>query len=107
MTTYSLELPEASFPDYTYSTFLDGIEYRLNFKYYTRKGLGWHIKFFDKEGELLIGSTKLIANVNLFYPHTREALPKGSLVLNALFDGVGEIPTLENLSTHFGLFYDA
>jgi len=108
MTEFVLELPTASLPNYSYTTALDGKEYKFNFIYNVRME-SWYLNIYKLDGTLLIAGVRLVPWLDLTYIHTKVELPLGNLYLLPLTTDYPASPviTLENLSTDFELVYNS
>ena len=101
-----LELPTATFPDYSYTTSLDGKEYKFRYQYNVRE-VSWALSISLVDGTPLLYGCKLVPWIDLLLPYTREDLPLGTLILIPIASSYPYSPdiTLENLSEQFFLSY--
>jgi hypothetical protein len=81
---------------WTQRTNLDGSDYQLEFQWSTRQAR-WYLNLYDSDGNLLIGSVKLILNWPLFrHYHGRAGVPAGELWVISLGSSV-EPPGFDEL----------
>lgn len=108
MTVYTLELPTSETPNYSYTTGLDGKEYKFNFIFNTRTK-SWYLSIFKLDGTLLLSRVRIVPWLNLINIYTKEDLPLGELYVFPLLTQYPASPqiTLENLSTDFQLLYNS
>jgi len=107
MTTFAqLELPPALYPNFSYETSLDGVEYKINFRYSVRAAC-WYISFYSLDGTLLLSNCRVVPWLDMLIPYVDENLPSGILMLAPTSTEYPQSPviTLDNLSTDFQLFY--
>lgn len=100
-----LELPSESTPELEYDSPLQGVLYKLSFKYSTRNQV-WHLTLKEITGVDIVSNITLVPNYDLLERYVSTKTPKGLLTLYA--DGEYESPpkvTFENLSTNFKLIY--
>lgn len=66
-------------PYYTQRVNLDGQDYQFQFQWSTRQSR-WYLSLLDANGDLLVGSMKLVVNWPLLrYYHGRAGVPTGEL----------------------------
>lgn len=106
MTEYVLELPTSEFPNYSYTTGLDGKEYKLQYIYNVRTS-SWYLSIYKTDGSLLLAGVRLVPWLDFLFTHPKTDLPLGSLYLVPISESYPNAPTitLENLSTDFELIY--
>lgn len=107
MTAIILTLPSSNTPKYSYSTVLDGNEYKLSFQYMLRGDSSWHLSIYDKQDKPLLLNVKIVPWFDLLSGFPAGDLPLGELGLECLSLPFPNAPniTLENLSTDFLLVY--
>lgn len=108
MAEYLLELPTSEFPNYSYTTGLDGKEYKIQFIYNIRTS-SWYLSIYKTDGTLLLAGVRLVPWLDFLYVHSKVELPIGNLYLvptSTTYPSSPEI-TLENLSTDFELVYNS
>ncbi len=108
MTEFILELPTSSFPNYSYTTALDGKEYKFNFIYNVRE-VSWYLNIYKLDGVALLSGIRLVPWLDILGIYTKEELPLGSLYLIPITTNYPSSPdiTLDNLSTDFQLVYSS
>lgn len=108
MAEYLLELPTSEFPNYSYTTGLDGKEYKIQFLYHIRTN-SWYLYIYETDGTALLSGARLVPWIDILYGYSKEELPLGNLYLVPIsteYPSSSEI-TLENLSTDFELVYNS
>jgi hypothetical protein len=108
MTVFTLELPTSETPNYSYTTGLDGKEYKFNFKYRVTT-TSWYLSIYKLDGTLLLSGVRLVPWLDLIAMHTKVELPQGNLFVVPLTTSYPKAPviTLENLSVDFQLLYNS
>ena len=108
MTVFLLDLPTQDFPNYSYTTTLDGKEYKLNFRFDVRES-SWYLKISKLDGNVLVSGIKMVSWLDLIFQYTKEDLPIGNLYLIPVSSTYPTSPdiTLQNLSTDFQLIYNS
>jgi hypothetical protein len=103
---YELPLPNTTYPNYSYETSLDGVDFKFNFRYSVRGGC-WYLSIYNLSGDLLLSNCRLVPWVNLLLPYVDEDLPKGALIVEPLSQELPNSPqiTFDNLVTDFKLTY--
>jgi len=103
---FTIQLPDSTTPNYSSEVALDGVEYKMNFKYSVR-GECWYLSLYSLAGTLLVSNVRLVPRVELLLPFVDSSLPLGILVLLPTSYEYPNSPkiTLENLSTDFELYY--
>jgi len=106
MTISYLKLPSSTNPNISYTSPLDGVDYKFTFQYSTRNDC-WYLTLSNTSDEILISNIRLAPHILLTNCFVDERLPIGNLIL--VSDSAYESPptiTLENLSTDFTFVYD-
>lgn len=108
MTEYVLELPTSEFPNYSYTTGLDGKEYKLHYIYNVRNA-SWYLSIYKTDGTLLLSGVRLVPWLDLLFIHPKTELPLGNLYLLPTSSEYPTSPviTLDNLATDFELVYNS
>lgn len=108
MAVFLLDLPTQDFPNYSYTTTLDGKEYKLNFRFDVFQN-SWYLKISKLDGSVLLAGVRLVAWLDLLSQYTKEELPLGNLYLIPVSAEYPMSPetNLDNLSTDFYLVYNS
>jgi len=108
MTVYVLDLPVQDFPNYSYTTDLDGKKYKLHFIYQVNRK-SWYLFIEDNTGKVLLAGVRLVPWLDLLRNYSKEELPLGNLYLLPVSSDYPKAPeiTLQNLSSDFELVYNS
>ncbi len=108
MALFNLELPTSQYPNYSYTTTLDGKEYEFNFIYNVRM-VSWYLNIYKLDGTALLNGVRMTSWLDYLYTHSKTDLPLGELYLVPISAPYPTAPTitLENLSTEFQLIYNS
>jgi hypothetical protein len=101
-----VELPIASLTaNWSESVALDGVVYRLTFKWNTRSQ-SWSMTIAEDDGTPIVSGIKILPQISLLQRHKDERLPKGVLYAFDVIEGDNaERPTRTQLGNKLKLIY--
>lgn len=74
-----VEIPTRSLPAYNFEITLEGVIYRLYFRWNSRFEF-WVMDFQDRQGESILAGLKLVLDYELIRMFASDRLPKGALI---------------------------
>lgn len=101
-----IELPTYPEPLHTYSTTLNGVEYRFKFDY-SQRADRWYMSVFDAVGDPIRQGIKLVPSTNLFrLVEADPRTPTLQLLALDLRDAFADGPSLFDLGRRVTLWYE-
>ena len=91
-------IPFKAFPDFTETIILDGVPYRLRFKW-NHRGEFWTMRVSENDGTIIASGIRVVLNYEMISSYADLELPPGKLFVTDLG---GVVKSIERLSLFSG-----